>query len=211
MNISLNFVKRFVDLPADLSPAQIADNEGGQYVNGTLGKIISLGDRSIVVKTDDGNVVDVERQTWDFYRYKVNKKTKEIEAILCGSFKQYPLKLAWAVTIHKSQGLTFDKVIIDAGKAFTYGQVYVALSRCRKLHGIVLVSPITSKIIKTDPIVTEYMKNVSRIIVEGDDKNEDTEKHLSLGTIKAVFTNIYEMGIKTCNSQSRLNGFDKSI
>lgn len=160
------------------------DNEGGQYVNGTLGKVISLGDRRIVVRTDDGNIVDVERQTWDFYRYKVNKKTKEIEAILCGSFKQYPLKLAWAVTIHKSQGLTFDKVIIDAGRAFTYGQVYVALSRCRKFHGIVLVSPITSKIIKTDPIVTEYMKNVNRIIVEGDDDKDESEKHLSLGTSK---------------------------
>ena len=154
------------------------DNEYGQYVNGTLGTIISLQDRSVVVRTDDGYEVDVERQTWDFYRYHINKKTKEIEATLCGSFKQYPLKLAWAVTIHKSQGLTFDKVIIDAGRAFTYGQVYVALSRCRRFHGIVLVSPITSKIIKTDPIVSEYMKSVKRIEIDGEE-NEEPTRHLS--------------------------------
>jgi hypothetical protein len=154
------------------------DNDYQQYVNGTLGTVISLGDRGIVVRTDEGVEIGVERQTWDFYRYHINKKTKEIEATLCGSFKQYPLKLAWAVTIHKSQGLTFDKVIIDAGKAFTYGQVYVALSRCRKFHGIILVSPITSKIIKTDPIVKEYMKSVKRI--DEDEENEDeTVRHLS--------------------------------
>lgn len=154
------------------------DNENRQYVNGTLGTVISLGDRYITVRTDDGNEIDVERQTWDFYRYHINKKTKEIEAILCGSFNQYPLKLAWAVTIHKSQGLTFDKVIIDAGRAFTYGQVYVALSRCRKFHGIVLVSPITSKIIKTDPIVSEYMKSVKRIVID-EEEAEEPVKHLS--------------------------------
>lgn len=154
------------------------DNEYKQYVNGTLGTVVSLGEMGIVVRTDDGEEIGVERQTWDFYRYHINKNTKEIEAELCGSFKQYPLKLAWAVTIHKSQGLTFDKVVIDAGKAFTYGQVYVALSRCRKFHGIVLVSPITSKIIKTDPVVKEYMDSVKRIVIENDEI-DDSVKHLS--------------------------------
>ncbi len=156
------------------------DNEYHQYVNGTLGTVVSLGERGIIVKTDNGDEIGVERQTWDFYRYHINKRTKEIEAELCGSFKQYPLKLAWAVTIHKSQGLTFDKVIIDAGKAFTYGQVYVALSRCRRFHGIVLVSPITSKIIKTDPVVTQYMKTVKRIFIDGEEEiEEEPIKHLS--------------------------------
>lgn len=154
------------------------DNENKQYVNGTLGTVISLAERDIFVRTDEGLVISVERQIWDFYRYHINKKTKEIETVLCGSFKQYPLKLAWAVTIHKSQGLTFDKVIIDAGRAFTYGQVYVALSRCRTFHGIVLVSPITSKIIKTDPVVTEYMKNVDRIKFDDTDE-EETNAHLT--------------------------------
>lgn len=154
------------------------DNEYGQFVNGTLGTVTSLGEYGLVVRTDDGHEINVEKQTWDFYRYHINKRTKEIEAVLCGSFTQYPLKLAWAVTIHKSQGLTFDKVVIDAGKAFTYGQVYVALSRCRSFHGIVLVSPITSKIIKTDPIVSEYMKSVKRIELDGEESEEPT-KHLS--------------------------------
>ncbi len=154
------------------------DNQDQQYVNGTLGTVVSLGDMGIIVRTDDGLTVGVERQTWDFYRYHINKQTKEIEAELCGSFKQYPLKLAWAVTIHKSQGLTFDKVIIDAGKAFTYGQVYVALSRCRTFHGIVLVSPITSKVIKSDPIVTEYLKTVDKIIID-DEPEEEPVTHLS--------------------------------
>ena len=154
------------------------DNENGLFVNGTLGTILSLGDRSITVKTDEGKTIDVQRQTWEFYRYHINTKTKEIEAILCGTFKQYPLKLAWAVTIHKSQGLTFDRVIIDAGKAFTYGQVYVALSRCRKFHGIVLASPISSKIIKTDPIVSNYMKSVNKILLDGEEEEDDV-RHLT--------------------------------
>ena len=155
------------------------DNRLKQYVNGTLGTIKSLRDNSIVVRTDDGCDITVKRHTWDFYRYHINNKTKEIEAIRCGSFRQYPLKLAWAVTIHKSQGLTFDKVVIDAGMAFTYGQVYVALSRCRKFHGIVLVSRITSKVIKTDPIVSEYMKSVKRIEIDGTEVDEPL-KHLPL-------------------------------
>lgn len=155
------------------------DNSHNQYVNGTLGTVKSLSDNSIVVRTDDGCDVAVKRHTWDYYRYQINKKTKEIEAVRCGSFKQYPLKLAWAVTIHKSQGLTFDKVVIDAGMAFTYGQVYVALSRCRKFHGIVLVSRITSKAIKTDPIVSEYMRIVKRIEIDGAEIDEPI-KHLPL-------------------------------
>ena len=153
------------------------DNNYGQFVNGTLGTVVSLRERSIEVRTDDGTIIDVERQTWDFYRYHINKKTKEIEPILCGSFKQYPLKLAWAMTIHKSQGLTFDKVIIDAGKAFTYGQVYVALSRCRRFHGIILVSPIKEEIIKTDPVVTEYMNSVRRITIDNEPV-DDKSRHL---------------------------------
>ena len=155
------------------------DNEYHQYVNGTLGTVISLGETGVIVRTDEGDEIGVERQTWDFYRYHINKRTKEIETKLCGSFKQYPLKLAWAITIHKSQGLTFDKVIIDAGKAFTYGQVYVALSRCRRFHGIVLVSPITSKIIKTDPIVTAYLRSVNSISIDEADDVDESIKHLT--------------------------------
>lgn len=143
------------------------DNDGKQFVNGTLGTVIRLGDWEVGVKTDDGKIIDVERYSWDFMKYKMNKRTNEIEQTKVGTFKQYPLKLAWAVTIHKSQGLEFDKVVIDAGRAFAYGQVYVALSRCKNLFGIVLVSKISRDIIKTDPAVVDFMKTTKRLGSDG--------------------------------------------
>lgn len=152
------------------------DNTDGRYVNGTLGTVTSLDDDAITVKTDDGEIVGVEKQAWDFNVYKINKKTKVIETVNLGTFHQYPLRLAWAVTIHKSQGLTFDKVIIDAGKAFTYGQVYVALSRCRKFHGIVLVSDIKKEIIKSDPKVKEFMDNAERVYFDDEEEEENREE-----------------------------------
>lgn len=149
------------------------DNTEERYVNGTLGTVVFLAKDAIRVRTDIGEIVDVEKQSWDFNVYKVNKRTKVIETVNMGTFHQYPLRLAWAVTIHKSQGLTFDKVIIDAGKAFTYGQVYVALSRCRKFHGIVLVSDIKKEVIQSDPKVKEFMASALR--VEFDDEEEDND------------------------------------
>lgn len=95
----------------------IRNDKNHRYVNGTLGWVTDLGDWGITVETDDGLTINVERQVWDFYRYHINKLTNTIEEVLYASYKQYPLKLAWAVTIHKSQGLTFDNVVIDAGKA----------------------------------------------------------------------------------------------
>lgn len=139
------------------------DNEYENYVNSTLGTVTAIDEESITVKTDEGITVDVEKQRWTYYEYHINKKTKEIETIPCGTFTQYPLKLAWAVTIHKSQGLTFDKVIVDVGSAFTFGQVYVALSRCTSLEGVVLVSPVIAKNVSTDPLVVDFMKSAPRI------------------------------------------------
>lgn len=139
------------------------DNTHHRYCNGTLGVVTYISEQQIIVRTDEGVNIDVNRASWDFYKYVVNKRTKEIERVLLGTFCQYPLRLAWAITIHKSQGLTFDRVIIDAGRAFTYGQVYVALSRCRTLEGIILKSKITQAIVKIDPVVTEYMQLTERI------------------------------------------------
>ena len=143
------------------------DNEG-RYYNGTMGRVLSLGDDYVEVKID-GKIqpVIVEKQRWDKIIYKVNKKTKEIITEICGSYIQIPLRLAWAVTVHKSQGLTFDNVIIDADKAFASGQVYVALSRCRTLEGIILKSKISSRIIKSDPDVAKYMNSVDTILLDG--------------------------------------------
>lgn len=89
--------------------------------------------------------------------FSYNKKIKKIESKSVGKFRQFPLRLAWAITEHKSQGLTFDKVVIDAGSAFTHGQVYVALSRCRSLQGIILRSRIYPNAIKVDPQVVNFL------------------------------------------------------
>ena len=139
-------------------------NSDSEFFNGMLGTVVGLFEDAIVVKADeDGRIIQVERMRWDFERYHLNKRTKELEIERVGSFVQYPLKLAWAITIHKSQGLTFDEVVIDAGKAFAAGQVYVALSRCRSLDKIVLMSRITPKVVMIDPTVRDYFRTVRRV------------------------------------------------
>lgn len=103
------------------------------------------------------NDIEVQPQEWENTKYVINKETKEIEPDVQGVFKQYPLRLAWAITIHKSQGLTFEHAIIDAGASFASGQVYVALSRCKTLEGMVLASKIDNHAIINDERVDSYI------------------------------------------------------
>lgn len=114
-----------------------------KFYNGKIATITSISNTDIIVEDREGNTIEVKRDKWENIKYTINKDNKEIEAVVDGSFIQYPLKLAWAITVHKSQGLTFERAIIDVGSAFTYGQVYVALSRCKSFEGLVLSSPIT--------------------------------------------------------------------
>lgn len=138
----------------------IKNDPDQKFVNGTIGKIVELepDEIKVAIENSDGTqrIIKVEQLEWEIMKYKINEKD-EIETEITGSFKQYPLRLAWAVTIHKSQGKTFDKVIIDMGKgAFESGQTYVALSRCRTLEGIVLKNKITPRDVMTDDRIVQF-------------------------------------------------------
>ena len=138
-----------------------------RFINGTLGEVKSIDKNSIAVRlAESGTVIDVEPMEWQNIRYQFDEESKEISSKQIGRFKQYPLKAAWAITVHKSQGLTFDKAIIDVHAAFSPGQAYVALSRCRTLDGLVLGSPVSASVFMRDNAVDAYMNYISRPVEE---------------------------------------------
>jgi hypothetical protein len=133
------------------------------FYNGKIGSIVNFEEDTIFVKCPgDQSEIQVEKTEWQNTKYAIDDQTKEIKETIAGTFTQYPLKLAWAITIHKSQGLTFEKAIIDANAAFAHGQVYVALSRCKTLEGLVLSTPISNQCIKSDSTVLEFTHNVEQ-------------------------------------------------
>lgn len=142
-----------------------------RYYNGKIGQITKIKEDEIHVRCpgDDDDIV-VGRAEWTNVKYSLNEKTKEVVEDEIGSFNQFPLKLAWAITIHKSQGLTFERAIIDAQAAFAHGQVYVALSRCKSFEGIVLRSRIGHSSVKTDSTVRNFTEEAG--------KNPPGEAHL---------------------------------
>lgn len=133
-----------------------------KYFNGKIGTVSELSETSISVLCEDGTV-QVKKESWSNIRYTLNRQTEQLEEEVLGNFEQYPLRLAWAVTIHKSQGLTFERVMIDAAAAFSSGQVYVALSRCTRLEGLVLLSRIPpTALISNEQVVEGQQKLVHK-------------------------------------------------
>lgn len=134
----------------------LRNDPDGMYYNGKIGKITDVFEGMVTVSDDEGHIMNVTPVEWCNSQYVLDDASGEIRQNVVGTFRQLPLRIAWAITIHKSQGLTFENVIIDAGSAFAFGQVYVALSRCRSLEGISLETPIVSSAIYTDVNVSEF-------------------------------------------------------
>ena len=142
------------------------NDSAGRWVNGTLGRVDKIepdneaGQDVVLVQLSDGSKEEVRPYSWDIFHFTFNPQTRSIETETLGSFTQYPLKLAWAVTIHKSQGKTFDRVAIDMGRgAFAHGQTYVALSRCTSMEGMTLAKPMQKTDIWTDWRIVRFMSN----------------------------------------------------
>jgi uncharacterized protein (DUF2132 family) len=152
-NLQLKVGAQIMFVKNDLSPEK-------NYFNGKMGIVKTMTSKEIWVHfPDEDKTIEVDKYEWQNIRYTVNEMTKEIEEEVLGTFVHYPIKLAWAITVHKSQGLTFDKAALDVSQVFLPGQAYVALSRLRSLNGLVLLSPLRMNGISNDQDVMDYAKN----------------------------------------------------
>lgn len=157
-----------------------------QYFNGKIGVVSSLNDKEIEIDFKDGSrPFLLENHQWKNIKYELNTATNEIEETEIGTFIQYPIKLAWAITVHKSQGLTFEKAILDINRAFAPGQVYVALSRLKSLDGLVLTSPIQFNAISQDKTLVDYSANKPKNEEVNQIINQETVLFLKGYTLKA--------------------------
>ncbi|MDO4461516.1 MAG: AAA family ATPase [Bacteroidia bacterium] len=166
-----------------------------RYYNGRIGRVDSMEPDKVIVALDDGQRIEVFQEKWQNAKYVINPDTHEIDEQVEGSFTQIPLRLAWAITIHKSQGLTFDRAIIDAQSSFAHGQVYVALSRCRTLEGLILSSPISASSVMTDPNVSLF---ISQQLSSGIDSQ-------GISSLKAEYARSLAMELMSFGELQRLS------
>jgi len=180
--------EQVLTLKKDAQVMFIKNDPEGRFFNGKIGRVESIRtDGKVTVSDSDGNLIPVQQAEWENIKYALDEESGEIRQSVTGKFRQLPLRIAWAITIHKSQGLTFEKVTIDAGAAFAAGQVYVALSRCRTLEGISLESPVRPSAIYSNPDVTEFNNAIpSPDILLGSLEKE--EKKWLFSQLKEIFS-----------------------
>jgi ATP-dependent exoDNAse (exonuclease V) alpha subunit len=159
-DFQMEYLPTYIELKLKLGAQvmMVNNDKYGRWVNGSIGKVVYINPEKqvVYVKLSNGEEVEVFPYTWKIFKYYIEEN--ELKTKTVGEFTQFPIILAWAVTIHKSQGKTFEKVIIDIGKGtFTYGQIYVALSRCRSLDGIILKKPISKKNIWVDFRIVDFL------------------------------------------------------
>lgn len=150
--------EKIIELKKNAQVMLLNNDMLGRWVNGSMGRVRQLRENSIEVELDSGEVYDVEPHTWEIFRYQLDESKDKLKTEVIGTFTQLPVKLAWAVTIHKSQGKTFDKVILDLERGiFAPGQLYVALSRCRSLEGLTLTRPVKKSFAFVDEAIIHFM------------------------------------------------------
>ncbi len=178
----------------------IKNDPDHRWVNGTLGTVSTLAADRVEITLEDGTRHTIEQEIWANVRYEYNSKTKKIKEVVLGTFKQYPVKLAWSLTIHKSQGLTFNNVVIDLGRgAFAGGQTYVALSRCRSFEGLTLRSTIADRDIFVNPAIIRFASTFNNTdLIEDAFENAHADR-------------CYAEAIRLANSGDLSEAFDRFI
>lgn len=201
------------DLPTSLELALkkdaqvifIRNDKENRWVNGTIGKVSRLDDKNVWVVTEHGDEYKMEIEMWENIQYSYDEEKKAVVENVLGSFAQYPIKPAWALTVHKSQGLTFNNVVIDfAGGAFTGGQTYVALSRCTSLEGIVLLKTLSGRDIIVNPAVVNFSKQFNDQMAINDAINTEKAYKLYRKAIHAFDHNEFQTCVECCAKAMKL-------